>query len=244
MKKTLVKAHIALLAVMALIAMTLGACSSDPGAEIITEEDDGDINLHINVELGLGSASRAGNEPDGFEGPNGVDEEIETIRVIILRSSSHQGFRYEVDAARLVATNAQGVPVNDNLNFKVRGNEMKTVVLIANENSLPSPDPKFATARAFLDQFLIKGTDIKAEDWNKIRDWTVGMPGSNPTATQSLFSNYRANSASKSHIPLTEMFQVQTINTTPTAASGDVVIRGEETQEVTLFLTRCAAKAT
>lgn len=244
MKKTLVKAHISLLAVMALIAMTFGACSSDPGEEIIPGEDDGVINLHLNVELGLGSASRAGNEPDGFEGPDGVDEEIESIRVIILRSSSQQGFSYEVDAARLVATNAQGVPLNDNLNFKVRGNEMKTIVLIANENSLPSPDPKFATARDFLDQFLIKGADISTEDWSKIRDWTVGMPGNNPTATQSLFSNYRANSVSKSHIPLTEMFQVQTINTTPTTASGDAMTRDEETQEVTLFLTRCAAKAT
>lgn len=229
---------------MALVAMTLGACSSDPSSEIIPDEDDGNINLRIKVDLGLGSASRAANEPDGFEGSQGVDEEIESIRIIILRQSSEQGVSYEVDAARLVATNAQGVPVNDNLNFKVRGNEMKTIVLIANENSLPSPDSKFATAREFLDQFLIKGSDVKTEDWNKIRDWTVGMPGENPTATQSLFSNYKANAASKSHIPLTEMFQVQTLNTTPTTASGESAIRSQETQEVTLFLTRCAAKAT
>ena len=164
-------------------------------------------------------------QPDDYEQASGTFEQIATLRVIILHNSPIM----EVEGARMVATASDGTPINDNLEFKVASNEMKTIVLIANEASLPSPVPGKTTSQ-FLDQFSPKGTQVTQKQWQQFLNWQV---------TQSANTSLFANIGDSPRLPLTEIWNINTLQLEETGVGND-----EPVQETTLFLTRAAAKAT
>ncbi len=213
----------------ALMLTMLGACSQSD----IGKGEAPDVILRLKIDMGS-IASRADQGPEDFDDPASDFEKISTLRVIITRGS---GAGREVEAARLVATNDFGMPVNDHLDFKVKGNEMKRIFLIANEAALTSPIEGMSASQ-FLDLYSHSGAQFGDDVLQMFTDWTVSFAGTGPTAHASLFSGaYR--------LPLTEMFRVQTIMVDESegvnAADGAPI---PKTQDVTLFLTRAAAKAT
>lgn len=225
------------------VATLISACSSEPDIELVEPG----VMLRMNLTFGISGAqaSRAdlGNQddaekPDGFEQPDGAFEEIRTLRIIILRG---EGATREVEAARLVATSATGAPLNDNLEFKVKSNEMKTILLIANEASLPVPATvrDVASTTEYLDRFIKTGTAFGDDVMKIFDDWSIQVTGGNTMST-SIFSNI----GSLPRLPLTEKFKVQTVQTVAKTKSDEDMNRSEEIQEVTLFLTRCAPKVT
>lgn len=216
------------------------SCVSEEGLPptVVIDGDDtyGDMTLRLKLDMGLdaANASRADKgDEDGYEDPSGAFEEISSLRVFILHGEDR-----EVENWRKVETTPDGKPVSGDLSFKVKSNEMKTIVLIANEETLPAPTSSHTTtATEFLDQFANKGTKISSTQWNQLRSWIVSIPVDNSTgnvtvATKSLFSDM----GNDAKLPLTEIFQVY--------AQPTQITNGSETQEVRLFLTRTAAKAT
>lgn len=215
------------------VATLISACSSEPDIELVEPG----VMLRMNLTFGDSGiqASRADlGDQDGFEKPDGAFEEIRTLRIIILRGD---GATREVEAARFVATSATGAPLNDNLEFKVISNEMKTILLIANEASLPAPVKDVATATEYLDRFIKAETPFGDDVMKIFDDWSIQVTGGN-TMSQSIFSNI----GSLPRLPLTEKFKVQTVQTIAKNKSDEDMNRSEEIQEVTLFLTRCAPK--
>ncbi len=215
------------------VATLISACSSEPDIELVEPG----VMLRMNLTFGNSGiqASRADlGDQDGYEDPDGAFEEIRTLRIIILHG---EGDTREVEAARLVATSATGAPLNDNLEFKVISNEMKTILLIANEASLPAPVSDVATATEYLDRFIKAATPFGDDVMKIFDDWSIQVTGGN-TMSQSIFSNID----SLPRLPLTEKFKVQTVQTIAKTKSDEDMNRSEEIQEVTLFLTRCAPK--
>ena len=217
------------------------SCISEEATEC-PETGGKNVTLSLRLDMGLEAEanrtqSRAdGGKKDGFEDPSGDFEKISSLRVIILHGTDR-----EVEAARLVATDENGTPRKDNLEFTVKSNENKTIILIANEDALPAPEgSEYESAKDFLDQFTPGKplTTAQWDLWGLLTNWTASMPvQANAVATRGLFSTdgeeYPANG-----LPLTELFRVY-VSTELAAQTSD----DEYKQEVTLFLTRAAAKA-
>lgn len=228
---------------MASVAMMLGACSSEPDIPVALD----DVTLRLTVQP-QATASRAYGDADSdWEDPSGEFEQIHTMRILIFRGSSaltdeeaaggkdaSATVGRVVEYNKLVMTSKEGFPLNDNLEFKVWDNESKRIYIIANEQSLRSPDGKDNTTE-WLDA-IRRGTRF---DTSALDTWTAMMPGTNPTASGNLFSNV----VGVKGLPLTEVFDVPVMRGSKGRTDGPDVREGE-TQSVTLFLTRAAAKAT
>ncbi len=200
--------------------------------DIVEVPDSGDmLTMRLKLDMGLeGRATSSEGDPT-FEKPTEGFESVSTLRVIILHGTDNT-----VEAARIVNMK-NGVPENGNLEFKVRSNEMKTIILIANELSLPSPDSNFKTASDYLTQFMTRpNATVKISDaqLSQLMEWKAAMPGTLPDATSGLFSEL----GSYARLPMAEVFKVQTVAFEPTSEREDVM------QDVTLFMPYAAAKAT
>lgn len=213
-------------------------------ASCITEGEHPDINevpdsgdmltMRLKLDMGLeGREISYDKNPTDYESPTKGYEDVKTLRVIILRGNDNT-----VEAARIVDLDAECKPVNGNLEFKVRAQDKKTIILIANELSLPSPDPdKFETASDYLTQFMTRPNatvKISESQMEQLMEWKAAMPGTLPDATAGLFSDSKYGK----HLPLTEIFKVETIALEPNVDREDVM------QDVTLFMPYAAAKAT
>lgn len=201
--------------------------------DIVEVPDQGDmLTMRLKLDMGIeGRAESGESSSPGYQLPEGAFESVSTLRVIILHGNDNT-----VEAARIVSMK-DGVPDNDKLEFKVRSNEMKTIILIANELSLPSPDPAYETASDYLTQFMTRPNapvKISESQMQQLMDWKAAMPGTLPDATAGLFSDSKYGK----HLPLTEIFKVQTVAIEPTSEREDVM------QDVTLFMPYAAAKAT
>lgn len=213
----------------ALLLVAFAACKSGnpgEGPEPVVEEHG--VTLRLAIDMGMQAGSRA-MEPDGFLNPEGEYEEIQTLRVIIVKGVAEDTRADEIEANKLVKTYANGTPINDNLEFKVSTGS-KRIYLIANEASLPVPAGlTFSNSTAFLDNYRVKG-DFNAAVFT---DWIVSLPGGNPNATRSLYANVPGATG----LPLTEFFDIA-------VGANEETLQYDETQTVHLFMTRAAAKAT
>ena len=231
------------LAALTLAALALAACSSEAPSPA-PDETKGDVTLRLKVAMGLdGDAGSRADAPDSYEPGIGDFESVSTLRVIILHDSR------KVEGNRMVATDAKGNPLNDNLEFKVASNELKWVYLIANEASLPLPsDPgrDVRTVSEWLDSYAV-GQELPLE---VMQSWTAGYTNqqlNSQNVTSSLFKD-------KERLPLTEVFRLQTVkiphpdySTDSGSGSDDSGVSPNDisqTQEARLFMTRAAAKAT
>lgn len=202
--------------------------------DIVEVPDQGDmLTMRLKLDMGLEGRKISDEEDPTFEPPTKGYEEVKTLRVIILHGNDNT-----VEAARIVDLDEKGRPVNGNLEFKVRAQEKKTIILIANELSLPSPDPdKFETASDYLTQFMTRPNatvKISESQMEQLLEWKAAMPGTLPDADAGLFSDSKYGK----HLPLTEIFKVETIALEPNVDREDVM------QDVTLFMPYAAAKAT
>ena len=203
------------------------------------------VNLCLQVSFdGQGADTRAGNDPDGYEEPNGPFEKISTLRVIIIRNIEEKNefgnptgtiVKKEVEANRLVATNDAGYPKHDDLEFEVVADETKLIYLIANETSLKAPENLLAqdgklTASAFLSNYYQVGSE---PDLDQLKNWTVSVPNVSDSGiiTNGLFSDSKALIPM---LPLTEFFEIKVDSKTAV----------DDTCYSNLFMTRAAAKAT
>lgn len=210
--------------------------------DIVEVPDSGNmLTMRLKLDMGLEGRTASGESDPSFEVPEGDFESVSTLRVIILRGNDNT-----VEAARIVNMK-DGVPDNDKLEFKVRSNEMKTIILIANELSLPSPDPdNYETASDYLIQFMTRPNatvKISESQMQQLMEWKAAMPGTLPDATAGLFSDSKYGK----HLPLAEIFKVQAIAPEPTGNSDDDENKNNDVdviQNVTLFMPYAAAKAT
>ncbi|MDE6480162.1 MAG: hypothetical protein K2L45_07805 [Muribaculaceae bacterium] len=234
---------------LALMGAVCAGCHSDapctPGGEEpdVPVPDPEKVTLCLNVSFdGQEGQTRAENDPDGYEDPSGDFEKISTLRVIIVRNYKEEpaanGGVFQtgiVEANRLVATNDQGHPIYDDLEFKVIANEKKRIYLVANEQYL-TPPANFTTsinptASKFLDTYSV---DKVSTDLSSLTNWTVSLPDvpASGIVTRGLFSS--SDSDKPGRLPLTEIFD-------------DVFIDRKKAVDETcyshLFLTRTAAKA-
>ncbi len=240
-------------------AAVLPACSdsSDP----LPQNDDGtDVVLRLNVEFGLdnGATSRtdAGVGDEDYEPLSGDFEAVATLRVIIFSADGTT-----VDANRMVKMKDLK-PVDDNLEFLIDKADFgdnptptttieKQIYLIANESSLtvPAGITGYTSVSDWLNSFNAVKTDgINANqaqiELNKtlvgaLTDWTVSFPfdrGEIKGTPMSPFGGGR--------LPMTEMFEV------PVKRVGDQLLSVSTSNEaiyvqnVNLFMTSAAAKAT
>lgn len=211
--------------------------------DIVEVPDSGNmLTMRLKLDMGLeGREISYDKNPTDYESPTKGYEDVKTLRVIILRGNDNT-----VEAARIVNMK-DWMPDNDKLEFKVRSNEMKTIILIANELSLPSPDPdNYETASDYLTQFMTRPNatvKISESQMKQLMEWKAAMPGTLPDATAGLFSDSKYGK----HLPLAEIFKVQAIAPEPTGNSDDDEDKNNDVdviQNVTLFMPYAAAKAT
>ena len=214
---------------LAVLLTALTGCKSNTISdepEPVVEEPG--VTLRLALDMGMQADSRA-EAPDYFQNPESEFEEVQTLRVIIVKGYAQDSPENEIEANKLVKTFANGTPVNDNLEFRVSTGS-KRIYLIANEASLPVPAGlNYPNTTAFLDSYLVKDAFTPTV----FHDWIVSLPGSNPAATQSLYSN--VNGAIS--LPMTEFFDIA-------VGADEETLQYDETQTVHLFMTRAAAKAT
>lgn len=231
--------HIILL-LLSPVLVALGACSSliydygdDPEA---SELLDTDMILKLNVEARQMISSRADKgKPDLYEPSEGDFEQIKTLRIIILRPGDNGNLI--VEGNRQISTLPDGSiePYRQQyLEFKVKGNQMKTIYLIANEASIPSPDDPTKSCSQWLNETFAYAATVDAAA-NPLESWTVAMPATTPDSevTVGMYHDKAGNL-----LPLTEVFQLYVAVDKSAGASEYHV------QESSLFLTRAAAKAT
>lgn len=225
----------ALAAFMALSALCAGCHHSDDPCPPDDATAPDMVTLCLDVSFdGQQKSTRADlGDNDRYEDPSGDFEKIETLRVIIIHDTIIGDKTYKhVEANRLVKTNSDGVPLNDNLEFKVTANEQKRIYLVANEGSLSAPNGtapmSYSTAKAFLDSYEVG----KICDPKYLADWTVSFPGlsaDTETVSGGLFT-----SSENPRLPLTEFFDVY--------VNRDKAVDQERFYSH-LFMTRAAAKA-
>lgn len=218
-----------LIAFFTLLSVSFAGCSGGGSDDLVVTPGDKEVLLRLVVSVANRPDSRA-DQPDYFEKPQGDFENIQSLRVILIKDATQNG-NGVVEANKLVKTYASGQPAGDILEFKVTTGS-KRVYLIANEASLPVPanQPSDITkSTAFLDNYVV-GSDFNS---SLFHNWIVSLPGGNPSATQSLYSNVQGATG----LPLTEFFDFNV-----GAELADT--QYDETQTVHLFLTRAAAKAT
>lgn len=230
------------LGVLSAIAIACGGCHSEtpvepetPEIPVIAEPDM--VTLCLDVSFDVNSTrTRAENDPDYYEKPEGSCEQINSLRVIIVRDMNPEHTLGTIEANRLVATTAEGFPKYDNLRFKVIEEEKpKRIYLIANEKSIMSAPTGFSSASEFLDSYKVGAESI---DLTKLAFWTVSLPSSGMTGDETidgLFS-YRDTENRLYQLPLvlTEFFDVKAKSETQSL---------DNIYYSNLFLTRAAAKA-
>ncbi|MBD5310962.1 MAG: hypothetical protein HDS13_02195 [Bacteroides sp.] len=227
--------------VIALLSSVFGiftSCSSDkgmlPGDEVeepALKPDQLTLNLNVSYARQQAFTRADKGDEDGYLDPSGDFEKIKELRVIIVHdlkwSDDSVPVSGIVEANRLVATNDQGRPMYDNLEFKVKADEYKRIYLIANEDYLPAPQ-EYSTASQFLDSFK-EGKDVYFED---LADWTAYLPdytSGRKEYTVGLFNPTKQDN----RLPLTEFFDIYASR----------LIEAEDMCYANLFLTRAAAKA-
>lgn len=238
-----------ILPVLSVVAMA--GCGSDevtPEVENPREPRPDEVTLCLDVSYdGVGTRTRAGGDPDRYDPASGNFEKIETLRVIIVRDIE-EGENGKttgiIEGNRLVATNEQGYPVYDNLEFKVLNHESKRIYLIANEKYLASSPVEGQSVSAFLDSYLVsKPSDPKPYNIDALTNWTVSIPNvSDNTVTRAdmgMFNPFPVNNR-KNLLPLTEFFDVTVGDWDK---DGNMVDTSDSRWFSHLFLTRCAAKA-
>lgn len=239
--KRIITKSLYLLAALALLGV--GGCrhSDDPcppQAEDPEVIDPDKLMLCLNVSFDTqNDATRAGEpDPDDYYSASGDFEKIRTMRVIIIRNMSADGKSGIVEANRLVMTNDDGHPINDNLEFKVIANEKKRIYIVANEDYLTAPEG-FKNPANFLDSFKTRVSKDEPEvfsDLTALNDWTVSVPGLTPAMTQiNGYAGGLFSPAPSRRLPLTEYFDIE-------------VNRTDEVDDQFyshLFITRAAAKA-
>lgn len=129
---------------MILGCVMLFSCSSQtalPGADV-PDESGAMVNLSFSVVVadavgGPVSRSTLVTMPDDdnyFEQETGIYETLNTLRVIIIHNQPQRG--RVIEHNRLVNIGDDGVIKSDNLEFAVRGGEVKYIYLIANEEAV------------------------------------------------------------------------------------------------------------
>lgn len=161
---------------LAAIAMAAGlsACINDVDApQPVDPTPSPDIYLTLDVNV-LGSRAGANNTSRAnesyFELPELECEKIRTLRVIIVSQADRS-----VEANRLVTLNDQGIPLNDNLTFRVVPGD-KYIYLFGNESSMPETYQSLLAASTFrttLPQSVDNGT-LDRSGSAPIFDWTAG----------------------------------------------------------------------
>lgn len=228
--------------IMPVLSLVAVGCSSEeaaPEVENPREPRPDEVTLCLDVSYdGVGARTRAENDPDRFDPASGDFEKIESLRVIIVRgietgeNGKEKGI---IEGNRLVATNEQGYPIYDNLEFKVIAGEMKRIYLIANEKYLDASPVPGQGVSAFLDSYTIS----KEVEINLFTNWTVSIPDvSATTVTTKEMGMF--NPLKGRLLPLTEFFDVQVGERDE---YGDVKDVPDNRWFTHLFLTRCAAKA-
>ena len=221
----ILKHRFTLFALLACLGAALAGCS---GSQDEPQPEDTDPGVKLRLVVDTGNKQSRADAPDYYEDPDGAFEDIHTLRVIIVKGNINNPDEAEVEANRLVRTTATGYPIDDILEFKVSTGS-KRIYLVANEATLPVPAAvSYSTATAFLDSYMEKSSFSPAI----LANWLVSLPGSNPGATQGLYSNAK----NPNGLPLTEFFDIVV------GASSDD-LQYDETQTVQLFMTRAAAKA-
>lgn len=227
--------------IMPVLSLVAAGCSSgevDPDNNPREPRPD-EVTLCLDISYdGVGTRTRAENDPDRFDPASGDFEKIESLRVIIVRgietgeNGKEKGI---IEGNRLVATNEQGYPIYDNLEFKVIAGEMKRIYLIANEKYLDASPVPGQGVSAFLDSYTIS----KEVEINLFTNWTVSIPDvSATTVTTKEMGMF--NPLKGRLLPLTEFFDVQVGERDE---YGDVKDVPDNRWFTHLFLTRCAAKA-
>lgn len=189
--------HIALGIIMCMIA---GSCGG--GSKVIDEPlpdlEEGMVNLVMSVTVpeavSPGAASRAiVTDPDNdnyFEGPVDRYEKIYKLRVIIVSEKNGT-----VEHNKMFTLREDGVVRYDDLIFKVRGGDTKTIILIANEDILAQEDKN-----KFNEAGLPKGVIMTVEKLNAIK--AIELPASDLI----LINNEGVGEDSRSYIPMTEIY--------------------------------------
>lgn len=212
-----------------------GSAWHEPPEEV-TDDDKGCITLDLSVGVnnGIEPTSRAFTGPDySTEGPVSEYEKVHTLRVVIVRHVKHQSdpTEYIVEHNRMVnvresysnqspALITSYYVINDNLQFKVIADEMKTVYLFANE------------AAVNLNK---EGEEI----FNFATELKVGEKFPTEKVQNILIKRvpkvaYINNESSEKHyIPMSEFFNIKVPATSGVA---------EEFYSKTLFLTRSLIK--
>ena len=231
--------------ILPVLTAVASGCGSEEVAPPAVEEPSQELQydevmLCLNVSYdGVGSSTRAEGDPDRYEGIDGKYETVETLRVLIVRdiqTDADGKTTAVVEGNRLVATNEQGYPMYDNLEFKVLANSNKRIYLIANEKYLPNSPITGQKVSVFLDSYTVSTPkEEKRFDIGVLSGWTVSVPditASTTTVTTDKMGMFQPSDGKR--LPLTEFFDVE-------------VGRKDETTDNRwfshLFLTRCAAKA-
>ena len=194
------------------------------------------LDLSIGINNGKNSGTRAFNpEKDGtFEDPISEYEKVHTLRVVIVRHAEVEGSNLKqsiIEHNRMVTVSGDyndeidnRYIINDNLQFNVVANEMKTIYLFANEkgaklNSTADDNFDFTTD-------LAVGKVFPAEKVNNL------LITRKPDAAF-IDNGTTIPVADKSYIPMSECFEVIV-----PAATGNV----EDFYSQSLFLTRSLIK--
>ena len=231
--------------ILPVLTVVASGCGSEEVAPPAVEEPSQELQydevmLCLNVSYdGVGSSTRAEGDPDRYEGIDGKYETVETLRVLIVRdiqTDADGKTTAVVEGNRLVATNEQGYPMYDNLEFKVLANSNKRIYLIANEKYLPNSPITGQKVSVFLDSYTVSTPkEEKRFDIGVLSGWTVSVPditASTTTVTTDKMGMFQPSDGKR--LPLTEFFDVE-------VGSKDETTDNRWFSH--LFLTRCAAKA-
>ncbi len=146
-----------LLTVLSAVVALCGCSGNEPLPDPGRPDPDVYLQLSVATTEAQGPASRAdqqypaGQYPDGydygFEGADGTNELIHTMRFIVVRPNGHVEHNILVNNATTPATTA----TTDR--YRVHGDEIKTIWLIGNEASLPTDYQQRLTSLTYGDTF-------------------------------------------------------------------------------------------
>lgn len=200
-----------------LLAVTLTATSScvyESIEEIQEVPQAQDVYVTLSVSTAEGSATLSRADDYSFD-HNPLDNElIHSLRVYILRPDN------TLEARRYVTLSSEGVPVMDNLVFKVIGDETKTILVFANTESL---DDDAKALFKDLDNITVPDADngISGGEFplERVRNFTISRKSDSSTP---LFEEGQ-------HIPMSEEFRF-------------FFNSSDKYQGVDLFITRASVK--
>ena len=231
------------------VSSLFAACSSNEEEVILDDKQPREVILDMTIQTDienpqpLSRASQVSNDHrvEYLEAPDRSFEYVSTLRVIILHentdNSTNENAKYAVEEMRLVNTNDAGVPISDNLSFRLLANEWKHIIIIGNEASLTLPTlasgESASSVSEFLNKYFAIGNVISNDLHERLENWTVNLPQPVNGVTPNIFYVDE-----NSRIPLTESFDIKTIE----PKAGSVATQSDNIQRVQFFVSRLAAK--